>query len=103
MSVDLSTFLAISAGLFAIGGFGLVAKRSLSAVLMSTGLMFAAAVVALAAFSRFDLAPHHRVGGQAFAALVAVTAASEVVVGLGMVRLLRRQHAGSSVDDLSAT
>ena len=99
MSVGIAPFLAISAGLFAIGGFGLVARRSLHAILMSSGLMFSAAVVALAAFARFDLVPHHRVGGQAFAVLVAATATGAVGVGLGMIRLLRRPDS-PSVDDL---
>lgn len=99
MSIGLSTFLAISAGLFAIGGFGLVAKRSIAVIVLSTGLMFAAAAVALAAFSRFDLVPHHRVGGQALAVLVAVVAAAEVGLGLSMVRLLRH-GSGLTIDDL---
>lgn len=99
MSVGIAPFLIVSAGLFAIGGFGLVARRNLHVILMSSGLLFSAAVVALAAFARFALVPHHRVGGQALAILVAVIAAGEVAVGLGMIRLLRRPHS-PSVDDL---
>jgi NADH:ubiquinone oxidoreductase subunit K len=101
MSVGISTYLGLSVGLFAIGAFGLVAKRNLAVVLMSASLMFAASVLALAAFSRFNLVPGHRVGGQAFAVLVALTTSGEVILGLGLVRLAGRRGAVMAVDDLA--
>ncbi|HYS02062.1 MAG TPA: NADH-quinone oxidoreductase subunit K [Candidatus Eisenbacteria bacterium] len=101
MSVGISTILGISAGLFAIGAFGLVAKRNLAVILMSVNLMFAAAVLALAAFSRFNLVPGHRLGGQAFAVLVALTSTGEVMLGLGLVRVAGRPRAIMAVDDLA--
>lgn len=99
--MSVATVLGVSAGLFAIGAFGLVAKRNLAVILMSVNLMFAAAVLALAAFARFNLVPGHRVGGQAFAVLVALTSTGEVVLGLGLVRLAGRQRAILADDDLA--
>jgi NADH-quinone oxidoreductase subunit K len=99
VSVGLNSFLLISAGLFAIGGFGLVTRRSLAAIVMSTGLMFAAGVVALAAFARFDLVAHHQAGGQALGVVVALAAAGEVALGLSLLRLPHHPH-GPLIDDL---
>jgi NADH:ubiquinone oxidoreductase subunit K len=101
MSVGISTYLGLSVGLFAIGAFGLVAKRNLAVVLMSVSLMFAASVLALAAFSRFNLVAGHRVGGQAFAIVLALTSASEVGLGLGLVSLLGRHRGTLTVDELA--
>lgn len=101
MSLGVEYFLAISAALFAIGAFGVVAKRHLAAVLMSAGLMFASSVVALAAFARFSLVAGHRVGGQAFAIVVVLAACGQVLLGFGVLRLALRQRVGPSVDDVA--
>lgn len=101
MSLGLAYFLGISTGLFAIGGFGLVARRQLATIVMSVGLMFAATVVALVAFARFSLVAGHRAGGQAFAVVVVLAVVSEVGLGLALVRLALRQQVGTSVDDLA--
>jgi NADH-quinone oxidoreductase subunit K len=100
MSLGLGYFLGLSIGLFAIGSFGLVAKRHLATIVMSLGLMLAATVVALSAFARFVPVAGHRVGGQAFAVVMALATLGEVGLGLALVRLSLRQGVSAFVDDL---
>lgn len=100
MSLGLGYFLGLSIGLFAIGSLGLVAKRHLATIVMSVGLMVAATVVALSAFARFGPVAGHRVGGEAFAMVVALAALGEVGAGLALVRLSLRRGVSAFVDDV---
>ena len=84
--------LTISAALFAIGVFGVLARRNLLIVLMSVELMLNGANLALVALSR-DLAPVDVTAaesGQALVLFSMAVAAAEVAVGLSILIALFR-------------
>ena len=100
MSVDLSYFLALSAGLFGIGCFGLLAKRSAVAVLMSAELMLTGANLALVAFTRFGPgASAHHAPGAALALFAAVCGAAEFAVAAVIVIVIHRLRRTVWVDE----
>jgi NADH-quinone oxidoreductase subunit K len=79
----MTQWLLFSTALFAIGLYGLLARRNAVAVLVSIELMVNAASVNLVAMAR---------GGQALAAFVLALTVAEVVVGLAIVIVLHRQR-----------
>ena len=90
-------YLGVAAFLFGIGALGVLMRRNLLIVLLSLEIMLNGANLALIAFAR-------RVGhadGQIFAVAVMAVAASEVVVGLGLVVALNRRRLELDVDRLS--
>ena len=90
-------YLAVAAALFAIGAAGVLLRRSPLIVLLSLEIMLNGANLALITFSR-----HHGEGsGQIFALAVMAIAASEVVVGLGLIVALARRRLDLDVDKLS--
>jgi NADH-quinone oxidoreductase subunit K len=94
---DVSWYVAISAFLFAIGALGVLIRRNTLIVLLSLEIMLNSANLALIGFSRHlgDSA------GQVFALAVMAVAASEVVVGLGLVVALNRNRLALDVDRLN--
>ncbi len=100
MSVDLSYFLALSAGLFGIGCFGLLAKRSAVAVLMSAELLLTGANLALVAFTRFGPgAASNHAPGASLALFAAVCGAAEFAVGAAIVVVIYRFRRTVWVDE----
>jgi NADH-quinone oxidoreductase subunit K len=90
-------YLAVAAFLFAIGGLGVLLRRNPLIVLLSLELMLNGGNLALIAFAR-----HSGTGsGQIFALAVMAVAASEVVVGLGLIVALNRRRLALDVDKLS--
>src|SRR4051794_34215330 len=81
--MHLSLALAVSALLFGIGVYGLLARRNAIAVLMAVELMLNAANLDLVAFDAWWRDQLH--SGQSFALFVVVIAAAEVGVGLAIV------------------
>ncbi len=102
MSVSLTYFLVLSAGLFAIGCFGLLSKRNTVALLMSTQLMLNGANIALVAFARFGYRQAQPLAGQAFAIFVISVAAAELAVAIAILLLLFRQRRTVWVDEFDA-
>ena len=82
----LNQFLLLSAVLFAIGVYGVLARRNGVLVLMSIELILNAVNINLVTFGAFRAT----VGGEVFALFVIAVAAAEVGVGLAMVLLLYR-------------
>ena len=93
---DISWYLVVSAILFAIGASGVLLRRSPLIVLLSLEIMLNAANLSLIAFAR--LHGHH--DGQVFALAVMAVAASEVVVGLGLIVAIARKRLDLDVDRL---
>ena len=90
-------YLGVSAVLFATGALGVLIRRSPLIVLLSLEIMLNGANLALIAFSR-----HVGHGdGQIFALTVMAVAASEVVVGLGLIVAMARRRLDLDVDKLS--
>jgi len=84
--------------LFSIGTAGVLLRRSPLIVLLSLEIMLNGANLALIAFSRL----HGDGGGQIFALAVMAVAASEVVVGLGLIVAMARRHLALDVDRLTS-
>lgn len=100
MNVGVNHFVALSGVLFAIGGFGVVARRNLIGVLMSAQVMLSAGVLALGAFARFGYRGTHPLGGGAFALFAVVSGLAEVAVGTSLLLLLHRRRDTLQADDL---
>jgi NADH-quinone oxidoreductase subunit K len=94
---EVSWYLAVSAFLFATGASGVLLRRSPLIVLLSLEIMLNGANLALIAFSRH----HGESSGQIFALAVMAVAASEVVVGLGLIVAIARRQLALDVDELS--
>src|SRR5512133_1587983 len=94
---DITWYLAISAILFSIGVLGVLLRRNPLIVLLSLEIMLNGGNLALIAFAR-----HYGNGdGQIFALTVMAVAASEVVVGLGLIVAIARRRIDLDVDKLS--
>ena len=94
---EVTWYLAVAAFLFATGALGVLLRRSPLIVLLSLEIMLNSANLLLIAFSRL----HGREDGQVFAISVMAVAASEVVVGLGLIVALARRRLDLDVDKLS--
>ena len=92
-----SWYLAVAAFLFATGALGVLLRRSPLIILLSLEIMLNGANLALIAFSRH----YGESSGQIFALAVMAVAASEVVVGLGLIVAIARRRIDLDVDKLS--
>jgi NADH:ubiquinone oxidoreductase subunit K len=96
MGPEIIWYVAVSGALFSIGALGVLLRRSPLIILLSVEIMLNAANLLLIAFSRL----HGREDGQIFAICVMAVAASEVVVGLGLIVALGRRNVDLDVDKL---
>lgn len=97
--MPVSFFLVLSALLFSIGVYGVLARQHAVLVLLSIELMLNAVNVNLVAFSAY--LQEAGLAGQVFALFVIAVAAAEVGIGLAIVILIYRNRASVDVDDLS--
>lgn len=96
--IPLDHVLIFSALLFAIGVYGVLARRNGVLILMSVELMLQAVNVNLIAFAVY-LSPE-RFTGQIFAVFVITVAAAEVALGLAiLLRIFTNEHT-SNVDEV---
>jgi len=93
---DITWYLVLSGLLFVIGALGVLIRRSPLIILLSVEIMLNGANLALIAFSR-QLGTED---GQIFAIAVMAIAASEVVVGLGLIVAMGRRGIELDVDKL---
>jgi NADH-quinone oxidoreductase subunit K len=94
---DIAWYLSVAAFLFSTGALGVLLRRNPLIVLLSLEIMLNGANLALIAYAR-----HLGDGaGQIFAIAVMAVAASEVVVGLGLVVAMNRKHITLDVDRLN--
>jgi len=96
--VPLSWYLILSAGLFCIGLFGVLARRNAIAILLGVELMLNSVNVNLAAFWRYGDVTY--MAGQVFAIIVFAVAAAEVAVGLALVISVYRRRNTIVADDI---
>jgi NADH:ubiquinone oxidoreductase subunit K len=96
--IPLSWYLILSAALFSIGLFGVMARRNAIAILLGIELMLNAVNINLVAFWRY-LDPV-RITGQVFAIIVFAVAAAEVAVGLALVISVYRNRKTVVADEL---
>ena len=93
----IASYLIVSVILFSVGALGVLLRRSPLIVLLSLELMLNGANLALIGFSRV----HGGADGQIFALAVMAVAASEVVVGLGLIVAMARRNLDLDVDKLT--
>ena len=96
--IPLSWYLILSAALFSIGLFGVLARRNAIAILLGVELMLNAVNINLVAFWRY-LNPL-KMAGQVFAIIVFAVAAAEVAVGLALVISVYRSRKTVVADEL---
>jgi NADH-quinone oxidoreductase subunit K len=97
--IPLSWFLYLSAVLFSIGLYGVLARKNAIAILLGVELMLNAVNINLVAFWRMgNLA---LMTGQVFAIIVFAVAAAEVAVGLSLVISVYRRHNTVIADELN--
>ena len=94
---EVTWYLAVAGFLFATGAFGVLMRRSPLTILLSLEIMLNACNLAFIAVSRH----YGRADGQVFALAVMAVAASEVVVGLGLIVAMARRHLALDVDKFS--
>ena len=87
----------MAALLFVIGSLGVMIRRSPLIILLSLEIMLNGSNLALIAFARQQASAD----GQIFALAVMAVAASEVVVGLGLIVAMARQRIGLDVDKMT--
>ena len=98
MTAGLAYFLILSAGLFAVGGFGLLARRDLVVILLSGELMMNAAGIAFVAFARLGAGRNHPLAGPAISAAILVVGLAELGLAMAIVSFLFRQRRTTQAD-----
>lgn len=96
MEVPIYHYLTVSAILFALGVFGVLARRNVLIVLMSLELMLNAVNLSFVAFSRASL----DMTGHVFMVMALTVAAAEVAVGLAFVVAIYARRQTIDVDVL---
>lgn len=101
MAVGLIHYLVLSAILFSIGLYGVLAKRNAVIILMCIEIMLNAVNITLVAFSRYvtPLA----LTGQVFAIFVMAVAAAEAAVGIAIIITIYRNRETINVDKFDLT
>jgi NAD(P)H-quinone oxidoreductase subunit 4L len=98
--VLVNQFLLLGAALFAIGVYGVLARRNGVLVLMSIELILNAVNINLIALGALQDEPAVAVTGQVFALFVITIAAAEVGVGLAIVLLIYRNRHSVDLDEI---
>jgi NADH:ubiquinone oxidoreductase subunit K len=97
--MPLNYVLVLSALLFSIGVYGVLARQNAVLILLSIELMLNAVNINLVAFSA--MLQGAGMPGQVFALFVITVAAAEVGIGLAIVILIFRNRATVDVDEMS--
>lgn len=96
--IPLSWYLLVSAALFCIGLYGVLARRNAVAMLMAVELMLNAVNINLVAFWRY-VTPTMPIG-KAWAVFVLAIAAAEAAVGLALVISIYRSRDSVVAEEL---
>src|SRR5437660_1163042 len=99
IDVLLSQFLILSAILFSIGVYGVLARKNGVLVLMSIELILNAVNINLIAFGAYA-GGTAAITGQVFALFTITVAAAEVGVGLAIVLLIYRNRTSVDLDEV---
>ena len=95
--IPFSSYLILSAALFAIGVLGFMLRRNIIVIFMSIELMLNAANLAFVAFSRYL----NSMDGQIFVFFVMSVAAAEAAVGLAIIMAVYRTKETVNADELN--
>lgn len=96
--ITITHFLVVSALLFCIGLYAIVAKRNAIMVLIGIELIINAAILNFVAFGRYDKVNY---GGQVFALFAIVLAAAAVAVGLAIILNVYRKYKTINPDNIT--
>lgn len=94
----LNTYLYLAALLFGMGVYGLLTRRTLIGMLISSELILASASINFMAFNRFT-APDPTVG-QIFTLFIMAIAAAEAAIGLSIVVAVYRNYKSIDTEDV---
>jgi NADH:ubiquinone oxidoreductase subunit K len=97
--IPLENFLVLSAILFSLGVYGVLARRSAVLILMSIELMLNAVSVNMVAFAVYT--SPERFVGIIFAIFIITVAAAEVGLALAIVLRIFRNRATANVDEVA--
>ncbi|MEN8040214.1 MAG: NADH-quinone oxidoreductase subunit NuoK [Actinomycetota bacterium] len=97
MTVTITWYLLLAAGLFSIGVAGVLIRRNALVMFMSIELMLNAVNLTFVAVSK-ELG---LIEGQVAALFVMVVAAAEVTIGLAIIVAVFRTRASANVDELA--
>ncbi|MEE8363326.1 MAG: NADH-quinone oxidoreductase subunit NuoK [Dehalococcoidia bacterium] len=102
MELELLHFQILSAALFSIGLFGVLARRNAVMVLIAIEVMLNAVNVNLVGIAAFaDRAADERVFGQVLVVFIITLAAAEIGLALAIVLRLFRNRGSADVDELN--
>lgn len=96
--MSLLHFQILSAALFSIGVYGVLARRSAVLILLSLELMLNAVNINLIAFAAYG--NHVAATGQVIAVFVITVAAAEVGLAMAIILRLFRDRASVDVDEV---
>jgi len=97
--IPLEHFLGLSAILFSLGVYGVLARRNAVLILMSVELMLNAVSVNMVAFAVYT-SPEQFVG-IIFAIFIITVAAAEVGLALAIILRIYRNRATANVDEVA--
>ena len=100
MTIGAGQYAVLSAVVFAIGLYGVLARRHPLGVVMALGLLFVAPLIALAGFTSETANVQRAPLGGAFATMAIVAATAACSVGFAIVLLLWRRSGRADVDAL---
>ena len=98
--MGLEHYLILSAVLFSIGLYGVLAKRNAVAILMCIEIMLNAVNIAMVAFSRYLVPDVVVLTGHVFAIFVMTVAAAEAAVGLAIIIAIYRSRQSVDVEQV---
>ncbi|MQC17266.1 MAG: NADH-quinone oxidoreductase subunit NuoK [Chloroflexi bacterium] len=98
--IPIENFLILSGVLFAIGFYGVLARRSAIMILMAVELMLAGVAINFIAFATY--LDGQAFSGLVFALFVITVAAAEVGLALGIVLRLYRERRTANVDEANS-
>ena len=99
--MELAHFQVLSAALFSIGLYGVLARKSAVLILMSIELMLNAVNVNLVGYAAFvDFTDPQRALGQVIAVFVITVAAAELALAVAIILRLYRNRSSVNVDEI---
>ena len=99
--IELGHFQVLSAALFSIGLYGVLARRSAVLILMSIELMLNAVNLNLIGFAAFvDFSDAQRALGQVIVIFVITVAAAELALAVAIILRLYRNRATVNMDEI---
>ena len=100
--IELAHFQILSAALFSIGLYGVLARRSAVLILLSIELMLNAVNINLIGFAAFfDYAQPQRVVGQVIVIFVITIAAAELALAVAIILRLYRNRSSVNIDEIN--